>query len=96
MGKLAITNGKPVRTKPFPAWPTYSQREARGIQKVLASRNWGGYPFPNQIAGRFADHLQRADHCILMEAAVQERGLVHAGHERSRVTRSEQHIQKKR
>ncbi len=52
MGKLAITGGKPVRKKPFTAWPAYTQQEARGLQKVLTSRNWGGYPFPNKIARR--------------------------------------------
>lgn len=59
MGKLAITGGKPVRRKPFPAWPVYSQEEARGLQKVLASRNWGGYPFPNKIADAFAQRFAR-------------------------------------
>lgn len=54
MGKLAITGGKPVRTKPFAAWPVYTKQEERGLLKVLASRNWGGYPFPNTIADRFA------------------------------------------
>ena len=54
MGKLAITGGKPVRKKPLPAWPAYTQEEARGLKKVLASRNWGGYPFPNKIADDFA------------------------------------------
>jgi dTDP-4-amino-4,6-dideoxygalactose transaminase len=54
MGKLAITGGKPVRKKPFTAWPIYTQDEARGLQKVLASRNWGGFPFPNKIADSFA------------------------------------------
>ena len=54
MGKLAITGGKPVRRRPFPAWPVYSQAEARALQKVLVSRNWGGFPFPNRVADRFA------------------------------------------
>ena len=53
MGKLAITGGKPVRTKPFADWPIYSRQEERALQKVLAGRNWGGYPFPNTIANRF-------------------------------------------
>ncbi|PYV19309.1 MAG: hypothetical protein DMG21_02000 [Acidobacteria bacterium] len=59
MGKLAITGGKPVRKKPFPIWPVYTQEEARGLQKVLASRNWGGYPFPNKIADAFAQRFAR-------------------------------------
>jgi dTDP-4-amino-4,6-dideoxygalactose transaminase len=59
MGKLAITGGKPVRKKPFTAWPVYTQQEARGLQKVLASRNWGGYPFPNKFADAFAQKFAR-------------------------------------
>ena len=59
MGKLAITGGKPVRKKPFTAWPIYAQEEARGLQKVLASRNWGGYPFPNKLADAFAQKFAR-------------------------------------
>lgn len=59
MGKLAITGGKPIRRRPFAPWPVYTGDEARGLQKVLASRNWGGYPFPNTIANRFAQKFAR-------------------------------------
>jgi dTDP-4-amino-4,6-dideoxygalactose transaminase len=59
MGKLAITGGRPVRPKPFPAWPVYDREDARAVQKVLASRNWGGYPFPNERADRFAQQFAR-------------------------------------
>lgn len=54
MGKLAITGGKPIRKTPFTAWPAFTAEEARGVQKVLASRNWGGFPFPNKLADDFA------------------------------------------
>jgi dTDP-4-amino-4,6-dideoxygalactose transaminase len=60
MGKLAITGGKPVRRKPFAPWPVYSQKEAKALQQVLKSRNWGGFPFPNRIADRFATRFARA------------------------------------
>ena len=59
MGKLAITGGKPVRRKPFSPWPVYTREETRRLHKVLASRNWGGYPFPNQIADSFAQKFAR-------------------------------------
>lgn len=59
MGKLAITGGKPVRKKPFTLWPVYSGEESRALQKVLASRNWGGYPFPNHFADSFAQKFAR-------------------------------------
>jgi dTDP-4-amino-4,6-dideoxygalactose transaminase len=57
MGKLAITGGKPVRTKPFASWPVYDRKEERAVQQVLKSRNWGGYPFPNQHASAFAERF---------------------------------------
>jgi dTDP-4-amino-4,6-dideoxygalactose transaminase len=57
MGKLAITGGKPVRTKPFAPWPVYDRKEERAIQQVLKSRNWGGYPFPNAHAKAFAQRF---------------------------------------
>jgi len=59
MGKLAITGGKPARRKPFAPWPVYTKAEARALQKVLASRNWGGYPFPNRFAELFARKFAR-------------------------------------
>ena len=67
MAKLAIAGGAPVRTKPFTEWPQFDEREKRGILDVLESRNWGGYPFPNQFAElfsrRFAAH-QTANHAL--------------------------------
>jgi dTDP-4-amino-4,6-dideoxygalactose transaminase len=53
-GKLAIKGGKPVRRKPFSPWPLYSAAEKRAVLKVLRSRNWGGFPFPNEFASQFA------------------------------------------
>ncbi len=57
--KLAIKGGKPVRRKPFPAWPVYSKAEERSVLKVLRSRNWGGYPFPNKLATSFAQKFAK-------------------------------------
>lgn len=57
MGKLAITGGKPVRIRPFAAWPVYTHAEVRVLQRTLASRNWGGYPFPNRLADSFAQEF---------------------------------------
>ena len=54
MTQLALRGGNPVRTAPFTAWPIYDEREARGLQEVLSSRNWGGYPCPNDLAREFA------------------------------------------
>ncbi|HKA18633.1 MAG TPA: DegT/DnrJ/EryC1/StrS family aminotransferase [Blastocatellia bacterium] len=54
MGKLAIAGAAPLRTKPFTQWPQFDHRERDAILAVLESGNWGGYPFPNEIASRFS------------------------------------------
>lgn len=59
MGRLAITGGKPVRRKPFAPWPVFTTEERRALANVLASRNWGGYPFPNQHADAFGRQFAR-------------------------------------
>jgi dTDP-4-amino-4,6-dideoxygalactose transaminase len=59
MGKLAITGGKPLRRKLFSPWPIFTPRERQALLKVLKSRNWGGYPFPNKIAHAFAQKFAR-------------------------------------
>jgi len=51
---LALRGGAPVRTRPFPAWPVFDERERSALERVLASRNWGGYPCPNDNARKFA------------------------------------------
>lgn len=57
MAKLAIAGGAAVRTKPFTAWPQFNERERDALLSVLESRNWGGYPFPNQLARQFAERF---------------------------------------
>src|SRR5262245_41693418 len=83
--QLAIRGGTPVRTRPFTAWPIYDQQEARGLQQVLESRNWGGYPCPNDLARefarRFAEHhgakygVAVANGTVSLELALQAAGI---------------------
>jgi dTDP-4-amino-4,6-dideoxygalactose transaminase len=54
MQQLAIEGGTPIRTKLFPSWPVYDEREVRAVRQVVESRNWGGYPSPNVKADQFA------------------------------------------
>ena len=85
--KLAIRGGSPVRTTPFPAWPIYDQRESKGLQSVLESRNWGGYPCPNDLARelgkRFAAHhgagygVAVTNGTVSLELALQAAGIGH-------------------
>lgn len=55
MQKLALRGGKPLRTKPWPAWPQHDERELRNLTRVVESGNWGGFPSPNAMAGEFAE-----------------------------------------
>ena len=41
MSLLAIDGGKPIRTKPFPEWPVFSDLEEKFILEVVRSGKWG-------------------------------------------------------
>jgi dTDP-4-amino-4,6-dideoxygalactose transaminase len=51
--KLALLGGTPVRSKPFPAWPEFDDRERRYLAMALESRRWGGFPYPSAMATEF-------------------------------------------
>jgi len=40
---LALLGGEPVRSKPFPPWPTHDEREERLLLDTLHSGNWFRY-----------------------------------------------------
>src|SRR5688572_5072053 len=64
MAHLAIDGGEAVRTKPWPRWPQWGEDEARNIQQVLESGNWGGF---NQAVKDFETawaKRHQAKHCI--------------------------------
>jgi len=42
--KLALLGGKRTKTKPFPAWPQYDEKERRALMEVLKSRIWWRTP----------------------------------------------------
>jgi 3-amino-5-hydroxybenzoate synthase len=44
--ELAVNGGKPVRTRPFPSWPSYDDTERLGLLRALESGTWGGRPKP--------------------------------------------------
>jgi dTDP-4-amino-4,6-dideoxygalactose transaminase len=54
MARLALAGGTPVRTTPYPRWPDCDGRERALLLGALDARSWGGYPFPNALADRFA------------------------------------------
>ncbi len=41
MADLAINGGPSTRTRPFPAWPVFDDREKAALIDVLESRQWG-------------------------------------------------------
>jgi len=85
MSRLAILGGEPVRRRPFPRWPQHAEADARRLQQVLESGNWGGYPFPNTLADEFAREFAAfhgasygcavANGAIALLAALQATGL---------------------
>jgi dTDP-4-amino-4,6-dideoxygalactose transaminase len=44
MSELALLGGQKVKTKAFPAWPQYDEREAQALQQVLESGIWWRTP----------------------------------------------------
>lgn len=44
MSNLAIRGGEPARTRPFPSWPEYDEREEQALLEVLRSRRWSSAP----------------------------------------------------
>jgi dTDP-4-amino-4,6-dideoxygalactose transaminase len=44
MSELALLGGTPTKTKPFPQWPIYDERERRALMDVLESRQWWRSP----------------------------------------------------
>jgi dTDP-4-amino-4,6-dideoxygalactose transaminase len=62
---LAVHGGQPVRTEPFPSWPTSDDEEAKAVAAVLASGNWGSThgDVVATFEREFADY-QNATHCV--------------------------------
>ena len=54
MPHLAALGGKPVRTKAYPTWPVFDDRDIEAVSRVLKSGRWGGAPFPGPNTIEFA------------------------------------------
>jgi dTDP-4-amino-4,6-dideoxygalactose transaminase len=50
MPKLAILGGSRAKTKPFPAWPIYDEREREALNEVLDSGVWWRTPGTKTLA----------------------------------------------
>jgi dTDP-4-amino-4,6-dideoxygalactose transaminase len=55
MNDLAIGGGTPVRSSPYPAWPSGDEREIEAVTDVIRSGDWGGFPEPGAYAERFEE-----------------------------------------
>ncbi len=45
VSELAIHGGSPVRTKPYPGWPVWDDREEKGLLEVLHSGKWWRFSY---------------------------------------------------
>ncbi|PYY04633.1 MAG: hypothetical protein DMG69_29515 [Acidobacteria bacterium] len=41
--ELALFGGNPIRTDPFPSWPSFGEEEESSLLQVLRNGSWGGY-----------------------------------------------------
>ncbi len=51
MSKLAIQGGTPIRTKPFPSWPQWDERERTNLLRTLETGKW--YRYTGDTVERF-------------------------------------------
>lgn len=58
--ELALYGGTPVRTRPFPAWPIWDEREERALLEVLHSGVWGISERTDTFVIRFEEAFARA------------------------------------
>lgn len=69
MSELAILGGSKTRTKPYPEWPVWDQRDIDAVTEVVRSGRWGGYPYPGpktaELAKQFAK-LQGGGYAVPM------------------------------
>lgn len=54
MSELAIFGGPKTRTKPYPQWPVWDERDIEAVTQVIKSGRWGGYPYPGPVTAEFA------------------------------------------
>ncbi|MFZ5856884.1 MAG: DegT/DnrJ/EryC1/StrS family aminotransferase [Chloroflexota bacterium] len=69
MSELAILGGPKTRTKKYPDWPVWDERDIQAVTEVVRSGRWGGFPYPGpktaELARRFAE-LQGGGYAVPM------------------------------
>ncbi|HNR02655.1 MAG TPA: DegT/DnrJ/EryC1/StrS family aminotransferase [Anaerolineaceae bacterium] len=69
MSELAIFGGPKTRTKPYPQWPVWDERDIEAVTQVIKSGRWGGYPYPGPVTAEFARKfaaMQGGGHAVPM------------------------------
>jgi len=69
VSKLAISGGTPVRSTPYPDWPSLDESDVEAVTAVVRGGQVGGYPEPGPRAAEFAAGFaayQGAKHGIVM------------------------------
>jgi dTDP-4-amino-4,6-dideoxygalactose transaminase len=54
VSKLAISGGTPVRSTPYPDWPSLDESDVEAVTAVVRGGQVGGYPEPGPRAAEFA------------------------------------------
>lgn len=67
MNTLAINGGKPVRTKPFPAWPVFDKAEEKALLKVLHSGKWWRFAFGQGVSLTEPEKGERSQVALFQE-----------------------------
>jgi dTDP-4-amino-4,6-dideoxygalactose transaminase len=57
MGELAINGGTPVRSSPYPGWPSGDDTDVAAVTDVVRSGRWGGFPEPGPMASAFEERF---------------------------------------
>jgi dTDP-4-amino-4,6-dideoxygalactose transaminase len=69
VSRLAISGGSPVRSAPYPDWPSLDESDVEAVTAVVRGGQVGGFPEPGPKAGEFAAGFaayQGAAHGIVM------------------------------
>lgn len=67
MTELAIQGGKPIRTRPFMAWPVHDQREEQALLGVLHSGKWWRFAFGQGVSLAEPEKGERSQVALFQE-----------------------------
>jgi len=87
-GKLALNGGEKLRTRPYPEWPQFDERELKAVEEVVRSRTWfagmrGGDPGTRvaELERKFAAYhgaaygIANANGTVSIEVALRAAGI---------------------